>query len=264
MLQRTFLHVPGIGRRRERTLWERGYTDWELFLRNHPPGPWKDLIASRLDERTVIRDLPARETWRMLSSFRGRTAYLDIETEGLVVGRDGITCIGLSDGRDVEVFVRGENLPAFPPALRRFDLLVTYNGSCFDLPVLKQAYPSLDWNRLLHVDLRYAARRVGLTGGLKAIERSLGLARSEEIEGADGYLAVLLWKAHREGRSGARDTLVHYCLSDTVHLKPLAAHVFNHLTRELPVAVPPMGDVEVPPIPYRADGSLVQELLGSG
>jgi uncharacterized protein YprB with RNaseH-like and TPR domain len=261
VIQRTFIHVPGIGQRRERTLWERGYADWELFLRDHPPGAWKDLIASRLDERIVRRDLPARETWRMLASFPGRTAYLDLETEGLAVGHDAITCIGLSDGRDVEVFVRGENLSDFPRALRRFELLVTYNGSCFDMPVLRHAFPALDWDRLIHVDLRYPARRVGLTGGLKSIERALGLARSEEIAGAGGYLAVLLWKAHREGRAGARDTLVHYCLSDTVHLKPLAAHVFNHLTRDLPLAVAPMRDVAIPSIPYRPDASLVRELL---
>ena len=263
MLTRTFIHVPGIGQRRERTLWERGYTDWDLFLRDHPQGAWKSLIASRLDEATVLRDLPGREAWRLLSSFPGRTVYLDIETEGLVIGEDRVTCIGLSDGNSVEAFVRGENLSEFPSAIRRFDLLVTYNGSCFDLPVLRHAYPSVDWDGFHHVDLRYPARRVGLTGGLKRIERNLGLTRSGEIAGVDGYMAVRLWEAHRRGCSGARDTLVHYCLSDAVHLKPLAARVFNRLTRGLPVRVSPISDVTVPRIPQRADRKLVLELLGS-
>lgn len=263
MLNRTFIHVPGIGQRRERTLWERGYTDWDCFLRDHPPGAWKNLIASRLEQATLLRDLPTRESWRMLASFPGRTAYLDIETEGLTVGQDRVTCIGLSDGDSVELFVRGENLSELPSALRRFDLLVTYNGSCFDLPVLRHAYPGVNWDGFHHVDLRYPARRIGLTGGLKNIERQLGLSRADEIEGVDGYMAVLLWEAHCRGRSGARDTLAHYCLSDTVHLKPIAARVFNHLTRDLPVRVPPIRDIAVPPIPQRADRALVLELLGS-
>jgi hypothetical protein len=261
VLQSTFIHVPGIGQRRERELWERGFTDWGRFLRGHPPGRWRDLIASRLDVETVIRDLPKREAWRILPGFRGRTAYLDIETEGLIIGEDRVTCIGLSDGRRTEMFVRGRNLSDFPAALRRFDLLVTYNGACFDLPVLKNAFPAVDFDRLLHVDLRYPAHRVGLKGGLKKIEARLGLSRAEEIEGADGYLAVLLWRAHRRGHPHAVDTLAHYCLADVVSLKPLAAEVYNRLSRTLPLEVEPLTDVSLPRIPYRPDGDLVRRLV---
>ena len=60
--------------------------------------------------------------------------------EGLDPVRDGITCVGLSDGTTVEAFVRGDNLMDFPDAIRRFDMLVTYNGLCFDVPVLRRAF----------------------------------------------------------------------------------------------------------------------------
>jgi hypothetical protein len=260
-LESTFIHVPGIGQRRERELWERGFTSWDRFLRKHPPGRWHDLIASRLDVERAVRDLPRREVWRILPSFPGRTAYLDIETEGLTIGEDRVTCIGLSDGRRAETFVRGRNLWEFPAALRQFDLVVTYNGACFDIPVLRNAFPKVDFDRLQHVDLRYPAHRVGLKGGLKSIERQLGLERAEEIEGADGYLAVLLWREHERGHPNAVETLAHYCIADVVSLKPLAAEVYNRMARSLPLSIEPLADVRMPRNPHRPDGDLVRSLV---
>ncbi|MDX1388083.1 MAG: ribonuclease H-like domain-containing protein [Acidobacteriota bacterium] len=260
MLSRSFIHVPGIGERREQKLWRGGYTDWLSFERLHPEGAWKDLVLSRLTPDRAARDLPRRETWRLLTQFPGRTAYLDIETEGLSRAHDSITCIGLSDGCDVEVFVRGRNLHRFPDAIRRYDLLVTYSGSCFDLPVLAEAYPRIDFRRFLHLDLRYPLGRLGLKGGLKAVERKLGLSRPRALDGADGYTAVLLWRAHRHGHPNALETLARYCLEDVANLKPIAAHVYNRMTARLPFEVPRVRDTKAPPIPYRADRSLVRSL----
>lgn len=261
MLTRTFVHVPGIGERRERALWEDGYLDWPAFLRGYPSGAWRDLIASRLDAETAARDLPRREAWRLATAFPGRTAFLDIETEGLDPRRDAVTCVGLSDGTTVEAFVRGESLDSLPEALSRYDLLVTYNGTGFDLPVLQRAFPQVDFRRFHHIDLRWPLHRLGIKGGLKAAERQLGVARSAEIEGADGFMAVLLWRAHGAGRSGALETLLRYCLEDVVHLKPILARVFNDLAGRLPVPVEPITDAAEPEIPYRADAALVQDLL---
>jgi len=261
LLTRTFVHVPGVGERRERGLWERGYTDWDAFLRGHPEGAWKDLIASRLDRERAARDMPRREMWRLASAFPGRTAFLDIETTGLDPGRDGVTCVGLSDGERVEALVRGRDLDRLPEALEPFELLVTYNGSCFDLPILQSAFPQIDFRRFHHIDLRYPLHRLGLKGGLKGVERALGLVRAEEIQGVDGYLAVLLWERHLAGHPRALETLVRYCLEDVVHLCPLLAHAHDRLSTGLPIDVEPIGEVALPAIPYRADGGLVQELL---
>ncbi|MBZ5638952.1 MAG: ribonuclease H-like domain-containing protein [Acidobacteriia bacterium] len=261
MLTRSFVHVPGVGERRERGLWQRGYTDWNAFLRGHPEGPWRDLIASRLDPERAARDLPRREMWRLATAFSGRVAFLDIETTGLSPGRDGITCVGLSDGERVEALVQGRDLGRLKTVLERFELLVTYNGSCFDLPVLAAAFPEIDFHRFHHIDLRYPLHRLGLKGGLKGVERTLGLARPEEIQGADGYLAVLLWDQHVGGHPRALETLVRYCLEDVVHLIPLLAHAYDRLSAELPLAVAPIGEVGMPSIPFRADGGLVKDLL---
>lgn len=260
MLRHTFLHVPGIGEKRERALWERGMTDWESFEREHPPGAWRDLVLERLAPDRAAADLPRREAWRLAREYPGRTLYLDIETTGLSLEPDSVTCVGVSDGERVEAFVRGGTLARFPDALHGVEMLVTYNGASFDLPVLARAFPEVDFRRFRHVDLRFPLHRLGLKGGLKGIERTLGIERSDAIEGVDGFMAVQLWRAHAAGREGALETLVRYCLEDVVNLKPLLAHVFNRLTRSCPFAVLPIDDLVRPEIPYAADATLVREL----
>ncbi len=263
MLTRSFIHVPGVGEKRERDLWRRGYVDWEAFASGYPAGEWRRLVLSRLERDRAARDLPRREAWRLADAFPARTAFLDIETTGLAPGRDGVTCVGLSDGEGVEAYVQGRDLHRLPAALERFDLLVTYNGTCFDLPVLQAAFPRMDFRRFHHIDLRYPLHRLGLKGGLKGVERKLGMSRAAEVEGADGYVAVLLWQAHVRGHRRALETLVAYCLEDVVHLQPLLAHAYNRLAAELPLEVEPLGQGRAPRIPYRADGGLVRDLLRS-
>jgi uncharacterized protein len=260
MLRHSFIHVPGVGDKRERDLWRKGFVDWDSFRRLHPPGAWRDLILDRLDDAAAARALPRREAWRLAAEFPGRTLFLDIETTGLSFEGDSVTCVGVSDGRDVATYVRGENLSNFPEALSGVELLVTYNGSMFDVPVLQRAFPRVDFAKFHHIDLRFPLHRLGLKGGLKGVEKKLGLARPDAIEGVDGYTAVLLWRAHEAGREGALETLLTYCLEDVVNLKPLLAEAYNRLTKDLPIEVPPIDDVRRPAIPYRADAALVRAL----
>ena len=114
-------------------------------------------------------------------------------------------------------------MPRFPEVLDGVELLVTYNGSSFDLPVLKNAFPHVDFGRFHHIDLRFPLHRLGVKGGLKGAERQLGIERPETLDGVDGFMAVLLWRAHRAGTATALDTLLRYCLEDVVNLKPLLA-----------------------------------------
>src|SRR5262245_24635926 len=261
MLRHTFLHVPGVGEKRERDLWRRGFTDWEAFRRGHPAGAWRELILSHLDDERAARALPRREAWRLANEFPGRTLYLDIETTGLSFEGDSVTCVGVSDGTSTKAYVRGRDLDRFPEALDGIELLVTYNGSSFDLPILKAAFPDVAFERFHHIDLRFPLRRLGTRGGLKGAERQLGIGRSEAIDGVDGFMAVLLWQAHRAGAATALDTLLRYCLEDVVNLKPLLALAYNRLSAGLPFPISPIDDDVRPPIAHAADPELVRDLL---
>lgn len=261
MLRHTYLHIPGVGEKRERDLWLRGFTDWESFRLLHPGGAWRELILGHLDAGRAARELPRREAWRLAKEFPGRTLFLDIETTGLSFEGDSVTCVGVSDGSTTRAYVRDRDLREFPEALHGVEMLVTYNGSSFDLPVLKNAFPDVEFDRFHHIDLRFPLHRLGVKGGLKGAERQLGILRPDALEGVDGFMAVLLWRAHRAGSATALDTLLRYCLEDVVNLKPLLALTYNRMTAGLPLDIAPIEDDLRPPIEYVADPELVSALL---
>lgn len=241
MLERTFLHVEGVGYSTERRLWQQGARRWRDLLERPTefsvsgvplPRLLDTLLSSeaalaRADHRYFAPRLPPREHWRALREFPGRIAYLDIETDG---GRelDSITMVGMFDGARMHQFVRGENLLEFRDALAEVAVLVTFYGTGFDLPMLRLAFPGLRFDQL-HVDLCPALRRLGLAGGLKRIEQVLGISRSEETTGLGGWDAVRLWREWRRGSTEALQLLQRYNEEDVRSLEPLAAMAFQQL-----------------------------------
>ena len=80
------------------------------------------------------------------------------------------------------------------------------------------------------MDLCFASRKIGLRGGLKSIEREIGLARDEDIAGVDGFEAVRLWRRwERRGDKDAFARLLDYNRADVVNLETLADIVYKRL-----------------------------------
>ncbi len=242
MLKRTFIHLPGIGPLSEAHFWRQGLATWEDFLaasrlrglsRERLDWLQTELQASlcHLDDAAYFAArLQAGEHWRLFHHFRPRTAYLDIETTGTVWPGLLVTVVGLYDGDRMRQFVQGHNLQQFPQVLSEFDLLVTFNGTQFDLPVLKAYFPELRLPQA-HVDLRFLMARLGFKGGLKKIEPRFGIRRPREVHGMDGYMAVLLWERYQRGDRHALDTLLTYNREDVVNLEILMDAAFR-LSRE--------------------------------
>ncbi len=153
MVKRTFVHLPGIGHRTEAHFWRQGLATWEDFLTvRRIPGLGSERLnwlkgfieesLRHLDSPAYFAHrLPGSDLWRLFHHFRSRTAYLDIETTGAGWPELAVTVVGLYDGQDMRQFVLGRNLKDFPEALQGVDVLVTFNGSQFDLPVLRAAFP---------------------------------------------------------------------------------------------------------------------------
>jgi uncharacterized protein YprB with RNaseH-like and TPR domain len=238
MLKRTFIHLPGVGPRREAQIWRQGLSTWEDFLAaqrirglsRERLGWLKEELERSLahlaDAAYFAGRLSAGEHWRLFRHFRPKTAYLDIETTGTVWPGLWVTVVGLYDGRNLHQFVQGYNLEEFPQTLREFDLLVTFNGTQFDLPVLEAYFPQLSLPPA-HVDLRFLMARLGFKGGLKKIEPRFGIRRPEEVDGMDGYMAVLLWERYQRGDQGALDLLLTYNREDVVNLEVLMDAAFR-------------------------------------
>ncbi|MFZ2087538.1 MAG: ribonuclease H-like domain-containing protein, partial [Desulfobaccales bacterium] len=122
-------------------------------------------------------------------------------------------------------FVLGRNLLEFPEALQGVDVLVTFNGSQFDLPVLRAAFPDLPFPPV-HLDLRFILSRLGYRGGLKRLEPLFGIKRAPEVASLNGYDAVLLWRRFQRGDRTAGKLLLQYNQEDVLNLEVLMERAF--------------------------------------
>lgn len=246
MLEQTFLHIPGVGRRTERELWADGIRCWDdadrfekrfgrvgvrLQQKLDDYIPRSREAVKRKDARFFERLCSLGEAWRLFPEFSDDCVYLDIETTGLSTVFDTVTMVGLYDGRKYQLFVDGDNLQDLPGHLSNYSILVTFNGSGFDLRFLKLAFPDLVLPPI-HIDLRWVTRKLGMKGGLKEVESALGIRRPYEVEELDGYDATVLWAKYLRGDGQALDRLVRYNTEDVVHLKAIMEIAYDRLSKE--------------------------------
>lgn len=149
-------------------------------------------------------------------------AYLDIETafEG------GISIIGIyGPDRGVIQLMGGEVTDvALVRALEGVEILCTYNGDRFDLPVIRDRL-GVDLAQVCRShDLLRDCRRFGLKGGLKQVEAQIGIVR--QSQGVDGYAAMRLWASYlNDGDEEALRSLLLYNQEDVVNLALLDAYL---------------------------------------
>jgi uncharacterized protein len=242
MLEQTFIHIPGIGPKTEQTLWDRGIHTWRDFLDHGGTiiSPARDeLISVELEASLTNKEnasffskrLPPGEMWRTYDTFKNNAVYLDIETTGYYQDADEITVIGIYDGTDIQTFVNGINLDDFEIAIARYDLVITFNGATFDLPFIRSWFPGVSLPAA-HIDLRFLLKKLGLAGGLKRIEKELGINRGTDIDGIDGFEAVRLWSEYQWGDKKALKTLIEYNNADIMNLKPLMEMGYREMRQQ--------------------------------
>ncbi|MGQ9474192.1 MAG: ribonuclease H-like domain-containing protein [Candidatus Caldatribacteriaceae bacterium] len=273
MLTSTFCHIPTIGEKNERKIWEQGITTWEealLFLPPHSPYPSLEYILKSFLFRSLhhlereevsffAHHLPGRELWRIFPEFRRHVVFLDIETTGLNPPDDHITTITLFNGQEIKTFIYGINLQEFLREIVRYKIIITFSGKCFDVPFIERTLGTKLPH--VHIDLRYVMRNLGFRGGLKACEKALGIDRGE-LKGVDGYMAVLLWQKYEEGCPEALETLLAYNIADTVNLEKLLVFAYNQKLSSFalprPLLAEPSSEIA---IPYKAHPEIIGEIL---
>lgn len=151
-------------------------------------------------------------------------AYLDIETTGLSPYYNQITVVGISIGdssnREVLQLI-APNITAnnLREVLKGVKTIYTYNGR-FDLPFLR-SHLGIDLGReFRHHDLMLDCWRKNLYGGLKVVERRLGMRR--KLKDVDGREAIRLWMRYEKQHDyNALSTLLEYNKEDVLNLKTL-------------------------------------------
>jgi len=265
MLTHSFQHIPGIAAKTERQLWEAGVPDWDGFFKAGPMGlspHRRESIKAHIEASRrhlaannptfFLALLPPDRPRRIFPEFRASMAYLDIETTGLSHWDSEITTIALYDGATIRYYVQGRNLEDFRHDIKAYSILVTYNGKTFDIPFIEGYFKT----RLTHghIDLRYVLKSLGYGGGLKSCEKALGLDRGD-LDGVDGYFAVLLWRDYRRNRNEkALETLLAYNIEDVVNLETLMVLAYNMKMEQMPFSNRrPLPLPRCPEIPFKAD-----------
>ncbi|NOZ68670.1 MAG: ribonuclease H-like domain-containing protein [Deferribacteres bacterium] len=153
------------------------------------------------------------------------SAYLDIETTGLSPLSGKLTVIGIyrEDGTDSRIVqLVGDEIcrSRLIAALEGTGIIYTYNGARFDLPFIRAKLDVDLAEYYRHRDLMYACRKRNLYGGLKGVERQLGIQR--QLQDIDGRVAVQLWHNYScYGDRRSLEMLLKYNKEDVLNLRVL-------------------------------------------
>lgn len=151
--------------------------------------------------------------------------YIDIETTGLGWKYSELTVIGIGIERRgrikvVQLYDSALGEKGLLAALDGVTELYSYNGARFDLPFIRNKLGIDLAKRCKHSDLMYACHKRKWMGGLKAVEKQLGIER--KLKDVDGFMAVkLYWDYVNNSDQGALRTLLEYNKEDVVNLSCL-------------------------------------------
>lgn len=275
MLRSTFLCFPGITPALERKLWDAGVRSWSdlptpaaaaILKVDHEPlcamVPEYERRLAIGDAEFFERRLKGAQKLRLVRDFDNNMAAVDIETSGIMIEAGVTTLCGICTPVGMHCFVADSDLQDAPTLLGRHAVLVTFNGARFDLPILRKEFggpwgytglkqdetqwgggqPSLFADLSAppapqaHIDLMHCLREIGYRGGLKKIEKQIGLMRPQGIDGFDGFAAVKTWQqwaAERpypeEDTVAALKRLIAYNLYDCANLLIMARFAYNDL-----------------------------------
>lgn len=238
MIKNSFIFLERISKGKEQSIWQQGIKDWQDFLKvdkikgisvkskfyyNRRIKEAQDALLAE-DPNYFVGKLPSVEMWRLYDYFREETGFLDIEVDSC--GK--VILVGISDYYNSNFFVKGVNLSksTVEKELSKFKLLITFNGGAFDLPKLrKELIVNIN---IPHIDLKPLCINIGLIGGLKEVEKTLGLKRPEHLYGNP----VELWKAfHASGDREYLELLIDYNREDIENLKAVMRFVYKKLSK---------------------------------
>ncbi len=137
---------------------------------------------------------------------------LDVETRNIFqdVGSDdprsldiSVVCIYDYETGTYQSFLQGD-LGRLWPILERTDMLITYNGDHFDIPLLGKYYPG-DLSKIKSLDL---LKEVKKTLGFRLKLGSIATATLGAGKSGHGLEAVTWWK------NGEIDKIIKYCTDD--------------------------------------------------
>ncbi len=225
MIRKSFSFLPGIGKKKEIHIINQGITSWTKFLNT-------ENIVGISKKRKLFYNQKIKqaekalysfdssyfnnfkEKWKLYNFFKDEALFLDIEAN------KDITVIGISDGVESKTFVDNINLGRknLQKEIDKYKIIITFNGSSYDLPILKKKL-NIKIN-IPHIDLRHLCAGCGLNGGLKEIEKKLGIKRRNIISNMKNGDPSTLFRMYKgSGNPYYLNLLIEYNEEDTINMK---------------------------------------------
>ncbi len=250
MIRNSFIFLPLVSYKKEENIWKQGIRDWNDFLNSSEiegisrktKAAYDRMIKDAQkalrhnDSSFFIGKLPTVQNWRLYDFFEDEAVFLDIETSSSTSKNSYLTVIGLYDGIETKVMIRNFNLDIeeLKKELSRYKLIITFNGSVFDIPYLNKKYPNLI-PKIPIIDVRHMCSRLGLKGGLKIIEKELGIIRQNKIvERMYGGDPLKLYRMFLgSGDKYYLKLLVEYNEEDIINLKKITDYTIKNAKDEV-------------------------------
>lgn len=247
MLKISFSCLKGFSDSAEQKIWQLGCLTWEhiAYLPSGTFSPDKTRsLATEINRAKIayIAQLPDyfihrfkhANKVRVFKDFQENSAVLDIETTGLGK-KDIVTTIALLKKGIIHVFINGVDLDNFLFMLKDVRLLITFNGTRFDLPFLRKHF-SIDLN-MPHLDLMPVLNALGYRGGQKKCEETC-LMRRTFSQCKSGKDAIRLWKEWESKKNrNALQNLAVYNAEDVFMIEKLAVMAYNRVMKIYPMEI---------------------------
>lgn len=239
-IKSTFIHLNKVGTKTEKELWAKKIFTWDAYQSEiENTNLFFDRAISRLSESFQALEnnnvdffantLPKKEYFRLALSFPQDVIFLDIETTGLSRYYDHITMIGWNLNGEYDYYVQGiDKEDKFREALNKAKIIVTFNGAIFDIPFIKNYFTNIKTPQC-HIDLRFLAKSVDLSGGQKSIEDQIGFKRNKSLQNTDGYMATVFWDEYKWGKKSSLEKLIAYNHSDVEGMKAILDYCIKKL-----------------------------------
>jgi len=166
----------------------------------------------------------------LYNKFKHQALCIDVEA---TKWNGPISIIGVYKPKEGEIdytaFVKGENLTLdnLKQAFAHCKLLITFNGTNYDVPEIKKQFPGVIPENTPVIDLYLLAKKLDLDTGLKTLEQTFKIFRKEEVENKRKTSTKMWRKYEKTGNKKFLDNLIEYNRQDTINLYPLAERIME-------------------------------------
>tara|TARA_Y100000310_G_C20570828_1_gene757925 strand:- start:130 stop:765 length:636 start_codon:yes stop_codon:yes gene_type:complete len=209
MIRKSFIFLDKISFKTEQNIWQQDINDWDIFLKTKKIKGISSLRKHYYDrqiqeaKKQLFKEnstyfttlLPKKETWRLYQYFKEETCFLDVEVDS----QGKIILLGIADNDQTKILIKNVNLEpeTTQTELNKYKLIITFNGSSFDLPKLK---------------------------------KQLKLNRPQNLKGSP----VGLWKTfHASGDQEWLDLLIDYNKEDIENLQAITNYCYRELIKKI-------------------------------